>query len=238
MDRVCNEEIWVDILSRNFSDFLNRLRDELKDDLEIYFYLSYRFHSFIFDNLSLYSVFAHFTLCKRRCNKKETHKRFCNFCSRITPQIFDKEHNFNDIIINERDFTREFNDFFYKKNLFSLDICRGHSLFVNTKKAKIFGCTYFEDIKSSSKLFRVFVSILIRAYLNCILSLLNEVEFSEYQATFFRQEVWSYAGSLFYDFCLHVNIDYFNVLFRDIKPEQYKSNCFKIINKHLVVDLT
>ena len=70
MDRVCDEEIWVDILSRNFSEFLNRLRGELKDDLKIYFYLRYRFHWFIFNNLSLYSIFAHFTLCKRRCNKK------------------------------------------------------------------------------------------------------------------------------------------------------------------------
>ena len=102
----------------------------------------------------------------------------------------------------------------------------------------MFGCTYFEDIKTSNKLFRVFVSILIRVYLNYILYLLNEIEFSEYQATFFRQKVWSYAGSLFYDFFLHVNIDYFNVLFQDIKPKQYKSNCFKTINKHLVVDFT
>ena len=74
--------------------------------------------------------------------------------------------------------------------------------------------------------------------MNYNLSLLHEVEFSKYQATFFRQEVWSYTGSLFYDFCFHVNIDYFNVLFRDIKPEQYKSNYLKIINKNLVVDLT
>ena len=114
MDRVWNKKIWVDILSRTFSDFINRIRDELKDDLEVYFYLGYRFHSFIFNNLSLYSVFAHFTLCKRRCNKKEPYERFCNFCSRITPQIFDKEYNLN-IIIDERDFTREFNDFFLKK---------------------------------------------------------------------------------------------------------------------------
>ena len=114
MDRVWNKKIWVDILSRTFSDFINRIRDELKDDLEVYFYLGYRFHSFIFNNLSLYSVFAHFTLCKRRCNKKKPYERFCNFCSRITPQIFNKEYNLN-IIIDERDFTREFHDFFLKK---------------------------------------------------------------------------------------------------------------------------
>ena len=79
MDRVCDEEIWVDILSRNFSDFLTRLRDKLKNDLEIYFFLSNRFHSFIFNNLSLYSVFVHFILCKSRCDKKEPYERFCNF---------------------------------------------------------------------------------------------------------------------------------------------------------------
>ena len=112
MNKVRDEEIWVDILSHNFSDFLNRLRDELKDDLEIYFYLSHRFHSFVFNNFSLYSVLVHFTLRKRRCDKKEPYERFCNFCSRITPQIFDKEYSFNDIISDERDFTREFNDFF------------------------------------------------------------------------------------------------------------------------------
>ena len=72
--------------------------------------------------------------------------------------------------------------FFFKKSLFSLDICRSHALFINTKKVKIFGCTYFEDIKTSNNFFRAFVSILLRVYLNYILSLLNEVEFSEYQA--------------------------------------------------------
>ena len=51
--------------------------------------------------------------------------------------------------------------FFKKKHLFSLDICRSHSLFINTKKDKIFGCTYFEDIKTSNKLFRVFSTIII-----------------------------------------------------------------------------
>ena len=79
--------------------------------------------------------------------------------------------------------------FFFFKSLFSLDIFRSHSLFINTKKVKTFGCTYFEDIKTSNNFFRAFVSILLRVYLNYILSLLNEVEFREYQATFFRQEV-------------------------------------------------
>ena len=112
LDRVCNEEIWVVILNHNFSGFLNRLRDELKDDLEIYFYLSYRFHLFIFNNLFLYSVFVPFTLSKRRCGKKKRYELFCNFCSRITSQVFNKEYSCSDIITNKPDFSREFNDFF------------------------------------------------------------------------------------------------------------------------------
>ena len=134
LNRVCNEEIWVDILSHNFSGFLNTLRDELKDDLEIYFYLSYRFHSFIFNNLFLYSVFVHFTLCKRRCGKKERYELFCNFPSQITSQIFNKEYSFNDIIINERDFSREFNFFFFFLNLYFLLIFVAVMHFLSTQR--------------------------------------------------------------------------------------------------------
>ena len=70
MDRVCDEEIWVNILIRNFSDFLNRLRDKLKDDLEFYFYLTYRFHSF-FLIIFLCILF----LCILLCVKEDVTKR-------------------------------------------------------------------------------------------------------------------------------------------------------------------
>ena len=83
------------------------------------------------------------------------------------------------------------------------------------------------------------MSILVRLYICYFLSLLNEVEFNEEQAILFKQQTWSYAASFLYDFCLYVNINYFNLLFHDINyPEDYKSNCFKIINKQFVVDLT
>ena len=56
---------------------------------------------------------------------------------------------------------------------------------------------------------------------------------------FFQTANLVLAASFLYDFCLHVNINYFNLLFHDINyPEDYKSNCFKIINKQFVVDLT
>ena len=56
---------------------------------------------------------------------------------RITPHIFEKEYNFNDIIIDERDFAHERIDLFFFKSLFSLDICRSHS-FLSTQKKLTF----------------------------------------------------------------------------------------------------
>ena len=75
--------------------------------------------------------------------------------------------------------------------------------------------------------------------MSCVLSPLNEVKFNEEQAIFFRQQTWFYAASFLYDLFLYVNINYFNLLLDDMKySENYKSNCFKIINKHFVVNIT
>ena len=117
---VCKEERWVHILGQNFSNFLKRLREMLKDDLEIFFYLRFQIYSFIFINLALYSVFAHFCFCKRTCDKKKSRERYYIFCYRIYLQIFDDERIFNDIIIGERDFTPEFNEFFSGMSFFLL----------------------------------------------------------------------------------------------------------------------
>ena len=72
------------------------------------------------------------------------------------------------------------------------------------------------------------------------MSLLNEVEINEEQAFFSDWsdwQTWSYAASFLYDFCLHVSINYFNLLFHDLKyPKDYKLNCLNIINKYFVVD--
>ena len=95
----------------------------LKDDLELFFYLKSRSYSFIFNNFSLYFVFARLFFCKRTCDKKESKEHYRNFCSRIYPQIFDDEYIFNDIIVDERDFISQFNRFFRGKSLFYLDIC-------------------------------------------------------------------------------------------------------------------
>ena len=70
------------------------------------------------------------------------------------------------IVVNEQDFTIEFNKFFQKTSLFSLDLFHNHAPFIDSRKVKIFQCTYFNFIKISDKLLKAFLSILIRLYLN------------------------------------------------------------------------
>ena len=57
MNHVCDKKVWDRILIFNFSIFLSRIK-KLEDDLEIFLYLKFRFYSFVFSNLSLYSVFS------------------------------------------------------------------------------------------------------------------------------------------------------------------------------------
>ena len=54
MNLVFDEKIWDRIFSVYFSIFLNRVKRNLEDDLEIFLYLKFRFYSFVFSNLSLY----------------------------------------------------------------------------------------------------------------------------------------------------------------------------------------
>ena len=166
MNLVFDEKIWDRIFSVYFSIFLNRVKRNLEDDLEIFLYLKFRFCSFVFPNLSLYSVFSHFCFCKRTCAQKKSSESYCQFCPRIYPQIFNNHNTFQDIIVDERDFTCEFNNFFQKTSLFSLNICHDHVLFIDSKKTKIFNCAYFGFIKKPTKLLKSFFSVLIRLYLN------------------------------------------------------------------------
>ena len=72
MNHVCDEKVWDRVLSFNFSIFSNRVKRNLEDDLEIFLYLKFRFYSFVFSNLSLYSIFSHFYFCKRTCDQKKS----------------------------------------------------------------------------------------------------------------------------------------------------------------------
>ena len=118
MNHVCDEKVWVRVLSFNFSIFLNRVKRTLEDDLDIFLYLKFRFYLFVFSNLFLHSVFLHFYFCKKKCDHKKSTEHYCEFCSWIYPQLFDSYVAFQDIIIDDRDFTLGFNKFSEKASLF------------------------------------------------------------------------------------------------------------------------
>ena len=132
INHVCDEKVWDPVLSFNFSIFLNRVK-KLEDDLGIFLYLKFRCYSFVFSSLSLYSVFSQFCFCKRTCDQKKSSGCYCQFCSPIYPQVFDNHNTFQDIIVDEQYFTREFNNFFQKTSFFSLDVCHDHTLFIDSK---------------------------------------------------------------------------------------------------------
>ena len=199
MNHVCDEKVWGRVFSFNFSIFLNTVKKNLEDDLEISLYLQFKFYSFVFSNLSLYSVFSHFCFCKRSFDQKKSSECYCQFCSRIYPQILDNHNIFQDIFVDELGFTREFNKLFRTTSLFSFYVCHDHALFINSKKAKIFNCTYFSFIKTSAKLFKSFISVLIRLYL-FFFSLLNEFCLKETQQILFRQQIWILASDHMSDF--------------------------------------
>ena len=70
--------------------------------------------------------------------------------------------------------------------------------------------------------------------------MLNELNLKETQLIFFRQQIWVFASDLMYEFCLHVEFEYFNNLFVSLKfPENYTATCCRTINDHpKFIDLT
>ena len=192
----------------------------------------------MFFPIFLYIQFFHiFVFCKRKCNLKKSTEHYCEFCSRIYPQLFDSYVAFQDIIIDERDFTLEFNKFFEKTLLFFLDVCLNHTFFMDPKKAKIFKCAYFNFKKTPKNLFKAFLTILIRLYWSYFFSLLNKVNLNETHQIFLRQQIWLFASDLIYEFCLRVNIHYFNKLFDNMRfSKNYAASCYRVLNKHSVVE--
>ena len=123
-------------------------------------------------------------------------------------------HNtFQDIIIDDRDFTIGFNKLFYKRSLISLDVCHTGSFFNKRFRDKTKCCRNFVSIRSPRNLFSKFLGILLRVYLNSFFSLLSELNLASAQSVFCRQEIWRFCSDLMYDFCLNANVLYFETIF-------------------------
>ena len=83
----------------------------LNDNLETFFYLQFRFHSFIYNKVSLYPIFAHFFFLKEHVTEKTLENTTVIFFLEFILKFFDNENIFNDIILDEQDFTSKFNKF-------------------------------------------------------------------------------------------------------------------------------
>ena len=79
MNHVCDEKVWDRVLSFNVSIFLNRVKINLEEDLDIFLYLKFRFYLFVFSNLFLHSVFLHFYFCKKNATIRNQQNTTVNF---------------------------------------------------------------------------------------------------------------------------------------------------------------
>ena len=79
VNHVCDEKVWNEVLSFNFSIFLNRVKKNLEDDLDIFLYLKFKFYSFVFSKLSLYSFFSHFCFLKENATITNQQNTIVNF---------------------------------------------------------------------------------------------------------------------------------------------------------------
>ena len=86
--------------------------------MEIFLYLKFRYYLFAFCNLSLYSVFHIFEFAKELVTKKNLVSVNFNSVLQFFPQISGNHDTFQDIIVDEQDFTCKFNKFFQKTSLF------------------------------------------------------------------------------------------------------------------------
>ena len=66
---------------------LNKVKKILENDLEIYLYIKFRLYSFVYSNLSLFSVFSHFCFCERRCDHRVQRSFIVNFVLEFIPKF-------------------------------------------------------------------------------------------------------------------------------------------------------
>ena len=88
-------------------------------------------------------------------------------------------------------------------------------------------CLYFEVKKNPKNVFKVFLSILVRVYLNSFFSICDKCVLDKGQAMFFRKSVWGFCYMHMLDFCLGDNLEPFRFMFESFVPIiDYDCDCF------------
>ena len=181
----------------------------------------------VLSRVNIFSVFDMF-FCPRSCDKV---KVFCRYCSAVNVVKLDDVRIFQDIVINERDFTEEFIRFFARRSIFTLNLSDSHLFWISEKQH----CLKFEQQKRSQQLFIYFLSILIKIYVNTFfqINLKNDFGLTEDEAETYRKYVFRSAYALMFSFCLNCHFKPFFAIFDTFSPiTDFNCRCFKILNFH------
>ena len=220
---MCDEILWRKKIQENLLEFKHCFSSEFKDHPMFQLYVKYRLSS-IFDKIHLCQIFSHFAYCKRLCDSEN---EFCRTCSRIYSHcLIDEFYLFDEVLIVDR-FTSKFKAFSKPQCYMYLDIKHPHRMFVDSSKAKFYGCMQFLCRKNSREVLTTLLSIFVRVYLNNGLFICNEIKtdpevsFGQYSACL--------AYNLLISFCCSMNAEPFEKIYQDFLPlKDYDSSCFKI----------
>ena len=218
--------MWLKYLKEHSYGLYIKLRRKF-DELLLHLRLR-AFLPTVLSRVNIFSAFDHMFFCPRSCDKV---KVFCRYCSAINVVKRDDVRIFQDIVIDERDFTEEFIRFVARRLTFTLNLFDSHSFWISKKPH----CLKFEQLKRPQQLFIYFLSMLIRIYVNTFfqMNLKNDFGLTEDKVETYRECVFHSAYALMFSFCLNCHFKPFFAIFNTFPPiTDYNCRCFKILNSN------
>ena len=149
---VIDHEFWLGCLKQNVNYLNGALKKQFDDEPLLYLKIRGGFPT-LFRRLSIFSVFEHLFYCTRTYDKK---KDFCKLSTAINIINNDESRMFEDIAIDERDFTTCFHKFFERKSLFSLKLCSMFSFCIKVDLARKHHCIHLNIRKNQGIFLFVF----------------------------------------------------------------------------------
>ena len=145
---ILDNNLWLKFLRGNVDELYTELKKEFVESL---FRLRVKASiPLVIRRVSIFSVCEHMFNCVRNCDDR---KDYCSTCSTVEVLRSDDLKNFENIVIDERDFPKRFLRFFVTKSLFSLGLFDTHSFWISRR----FRCVRFEEQKKPMNLFIYFL---------------------------------------------------------------------------------
>ena len=139
--------IWLKNLKKHSYDLHIKLKKNFDEPL-LHLRLKAIFPT-VLSMVNIFSVFDHMFYCARSCDKVNV---FCRYCSVVNVVKPDYIRIFQDIAIDERNFTKEFLSFFARRSVFTLNLFDSHSFWISKKQC----CLKFEQQKKTQQHFIYF----------------------------------------------------------------------------------